>query len=79
VRHYEYWLGRKVQEAAARMCQGTTAVATDHLWWRYDAAGAVLGLDGLEAERLASRFCEESRDRGAEYQSSAYKLPPPES
>jgi hypothetical protein len=46
------------------MFQGTTAVATDHLWWRYDAAGAVLGLDGLEAERLASRFCKESQDRG---------------
>ena len=64
MRHYEYWLGREVQEAAERMCQGTTAVAKDHRWWRDDAAGAVLGLDGLEAERLASRFCEESQDRG---------------
>ena len=68
MRDYENWLGREVQEAAARMCQGTTAVAKDHLWWRYDAAGAVPGLDGLGAERLASRFCEESRDRGAEDQ-----------
>jgi hypothetical protein len=43
VRHYEYGLGREIQEAAARTCPGTTAVATDHLWWRYDAAGAVEG------------------------------------
>jgi hypothetical protein len=43
VRHYEYGLGREVQEAAARMGQGTMAVATDHLGWRDDAAGAVEG------------------------------------